>query len=70
MPALVSALPDVGRAGSGGQQAGQSGVLAGADRAQVDVQAERPSRQGRCLAYGLINAGPCGIFCARGARPD
>jgi hypothetical protein len=43
MPALVSALPDVGRAGSGGQQPGQFGVLAGAGRAQVDVQAERPS---------------------------
>jgi hypothetical protein len=41
MPALVSALPDVGRAASGGQQPGEFAVLAGADRAQVDVQAER-----------------------------
>ena len=53
----VSKLTDVGRAGSGGQEPGQFGVLAGADRAQADVQAEQPSHQDRCLGYDLINAG-------------
>ena len=43
--------------GQAARNPGQFGVLAGADRAQVNVQAEQPSRQDRCLGYGLINAG-------------
>jgi len=49
-PPHVSARPDVGRVGSGGQQPGQFGVLTGVGRARVDVRAERPSRQGRCCS--------------------
>jgi hypothetical protein len=43
--------------GQAARNPGQFGVLAGADRAQVNVQAEQPSRQDRCLGYGLINVG-------------